>query len=98
MLDDVGRVADHPGNENAPFRKLQRLPELPFVFMPRICRLDRISADVELEQQPSDGLERNVPRVGHVLAAPANMIAHAFRGYALERLIAGLNPHLGPAE
>lgn len=41
VLDNIGGVADHTGNEDLALRKLDLAPDLPLVLMARVTGLDR---------------------------------------------------------
>ena len=60
MLDDIGRVADHPGNELAAGRQFHLFPDAPFMLVARIAHFDAVGAGFYLEHQVDDILERHV--------------------------------------
>src|SRR4051812_23861513 len=63
MLDDVGGVADHAGNQHRILRQLELFPQSPFMLVPRIGELDRVSARAYLQHEVGDILERDVRHV-----------------------------------
>src|SRR5215475_9783248 len=54
MLDDVGRMADHTGNEQLAVRQSHVLPDAPFMLVPGISRLDRIGTGIDAEHEIDD--------------------------------------------
>jgi hypothetical protein len=79
VLDDICTVADKARQKHFVSRKLDRLPDAPFVFMARIGHFQRIGARIHLQNQAHDVLGRNIVGVRPVPASPANMIANALR-------------------
>src|SRR5260370_11538355 len=65
MLDDVGGVADHAGDQNRVLGQLELLPQPPFVLVPRIGELDGIAAGAHLQHQIGDVLEGGIGK-GHM--------------------------------
>ena len=51
MLDHIGGVADHAGNEHLARRQLRGLPHPPFVLVARIGAFDDIGADLHAEDR-----------------------------------------------
>ena len=60
MLDDVGGVADHAGNEHFALGQLGLFPHPPFVLVARIGAFDHQRADIEPQNNVDDVLERHV--------------------------------------
>src|SRR5215472_17747933 len=72
VLDDIGGVADHAGDQNLSGLKLHGLPYAPLVSVAGIGGLERIMAGANLQQQSDNVFERHVERMGSVPAAPAD--------------------------
>jgi hypothetical protein len=97
MLDDVGGVADDPGNEHFAVRQLGVLPHLPLVLVARIRRLDHVGAGAHLEDEIDNVLERDVTHMRPWPAPPAHVIAHAILGDSLERAVQRFDELAEPA-
>src|SRR5687768_12400966 len=54
VLDHVGVMADDAGDEDLAVREWYILPHLPLVVVARVGRLERVSADVDLQDQVQD--------------------------------------------
>ena len=89
MLDQIGRVADHARQDHLAVRQLDVVPQLPFVLVAHVGRLERIALRLDLQHQADDVLERQVVGVRPVPASPAQVIAHAVLRNALQRMIDG---------
>src|SRR4051794_16581864 len=87
MLNHVGRVADDTGNEYLAVRQLDALPDLPFMLVTGIRRLDHIGAGPHLEDEIDDVLERDVAYMRPRPASPAHMVAHAILPDSFERAV-----------
>ena len=96
MFDNVGGVADDSGNQHLAGRELDRSPDHPFVLVARIGGLELIGAHVHLQHEIDDVLHRHVEGMRAVPAAPADVIARAFRRDAPERVVEGVDAHLRP--
>ena len=96
MLDDVGGVADDAGDQLLAGRQLDALPHRPFVLVARIGLLDAVGADLHLQQQIDDVLQRHVEGVRPVPAAPADVIARALLGDAAQRVVERVDAKLRP--
>src|SRR6478735_6638417 len=94
VLDAVGRVRNHAGNEDLALRQLHVLPDRIFVLVPCIRRLDQIALRPYPQHQVDQLVEFDVEGVGAVPAAPAQMIADAVLRQAAERMIERLDPYL----
>ena len=68
-----------PGMSFLPGGSLALLPHRPFVLVARVGLLDAVGADVHLQQQVDDVLQRHVEGVRAVPASPADVIARALR-------------------
>src|SRR6516165_12244205 len=97
MLDDVGGMADHAGDQNLAGRKLHAFPYPPFVGVARIGSLERVVTSAHLQQQADDVLERHVESVRAVPATPTDVIARAFFGNIAQSVVERVNTHLRPA-
>src|SRR5689334_24926920 len=94
VLDAVGRVRNHAGNEDLALRQLHVLPDRIFVLVPCIRRLDQLALRPYPQPQVDQLVEFDVEGVGAVPAAPAQMIADAVLRQAAERMIERLDPYL----
>ena len=61
------------------------------MLVPHIGGLEGIGLRLHLEDQVDDVLERQIMGVRAMPAAPAQVIAHAFRGNAGERVVDGVD-------
>ena len=98
MLDDVGGMADDPGDQHHILRQLHVRPHLPFMLMTRIGPLDHERADLQLEDQVDDAPERNVGGVRPRPAPPAHVIADLLARQVFDRLIENLDVARHPFE
>src|SRR5215472_9593660 len=60
MLDDVARVRDYAGDKNFALGKLHALPQMVFVFVPRICGFETVRAGMNLQHVGKNLVERGV--------------------------------------
>src|SRR5579862_3083719 len=60
MLDNVGGMADHAGDENAVRRQLGGFPYPPFMLVTGVSALNDISADFHAQNEVDDIFERHV--------------------------------------
>src|SRR4029453_5566058 len=74
VLDDIASVTDDAWNKDLACRQLGFFPDLPFVFVSRICGLDRIRAGSHLEHKIDHVLQRKIMRGGSVPASPTHEI------------------------
>src|SRR5262249_61683500 len=74
MFHHVGGVADDTRDEHLARGQLHILPHLPFVLVTRIGALDHVGADVHLEDEVDDVLERYVRGMRSRPASPADLI------------------------
>src|SRR5581483_4450166 len=75
VFDEIAGGIKHAGDQNLAV-KLRALPYLPFVGMPGVGSLERDSADLCLENDIDDVLERNVAMMRAFVVAPAQMDAN----------------------
>src|ERR1700759_3453856 len=47
VLDDIGGVADHAGQDHLVLRQLDILPDLPFMLVANVASLERIGARID---------------------------------------------------
>src|ERR1700692_2145870 len=87
MLHDVGAVADDARSQDLALRQLDVLPDLPFVFMARIGGFDEVGAGTNLENEIDNLPQRDIGRVRSWPASPANVVAHAIFGDALQSMV-----------
>ena len=92
VLDDIGGVADHAGQNHPAVRQFDVLPELPFVFVADIAGLERIGMRIHRQHDIDDVAHRDVGDVGSVPAAPAQMEADAVLRQAADRVVERLDP------
>jgi hypothetical protein len=84
VFDDVCRVAYDAGDKKLALRQFDIAPELIFVLMTNITRLDGIG----LAQHYLDNVtQRNIRRMRPVPAPPADVMANAVFWNTLERVI-----------
>ena len=79
MLDENGGVRNHARYEDFAVRQLNVLPNLPFVFMPRIGGFERIGAGADLQDNVDDILELHVMDTRAHIDAVAGVEADFFR-------------------
>ena len=70
---------------------------MPLVLVPDIGGLDRVGSGIDAQDQVDDVLERGVGHVRHVPAAEADVVADTLHRNALERVVQGVDPQVGPA-
>jgi len=63
MLDHIGDVADHAGDQHLALRQLRASPHLPFMLVARVRGFDHIGAGANLQDEIDDVLERHVARM-----------------------------------
>ena len=85
-----------PGNQRLAGRQLHALPHRPFVLVARIGLLDAVVADLHLQHQVDDVLQRHVEGVRAVPASPADVIARALLGDAAQRVVERVDAKLRP--
>ena len=95
MLDQIGRVADHARQDHLAVRQLDVVPQLPFVLVAHVGRLERIALRLDLQHQVDDVLERQVVGVRAVPGPPAQVIAHAVFRNSLQRMVDGIDAQPG---
>ena len=71
MLQHVGGVADHAGDEDLAVRQLGVLPDLPFVLVAHVAGLDRVGLRLHLEQQVDHVLQRRRRRCAGRASSPS---------------------------
>src|SRR5437870_8992962 len=77
VLDDIGRMGHHAGDEDLPVRQPNLVPDGVFVLMARVRTLDEVGLRLHLEHEVDHVLELDVVGVRPVPASPAQVIAHA---------------------
>ena len=85
-----------PGMSFLPGGSFDVLPHRPFVLVARIGLLDAVGADLHLQQQVDDVLQRHVEGVRAVPASPADVIARALLGNAAQRMVERVDAKLRP--
>ena len=63
MLDDIGLMRDHAGNELAAFRQLHPFPHPPFVLVTRVGHLQEVTAGAHFEDEIGNVFELDIVRV-----------------------------------
>ena len=96
VFDDIGRVRDDAGNEHAAFRELHPLPYPPFVLVTRIGHFQKVAADLHLQDEVDDVLERDIEGMRPVPATPAHVIAGALLRQSPERVVERLDAERRP--
>src|SRR3954467_3134728 len=91
MLDDVGGVTDHAGNQRRILRQLELFPQSPFMLVARIGELDRVSAGAYLQHEVGDILERDVGRVRAGPTSPADMVPDLVARQSLDGMVDDLD-------
>ena len=84
MLHHVGGVTNDSRDQNASRRQLGVFPDLPFVLMPRIGRLDHIGARPHRQDEVDDVPERDVTDMRTGPTSSADVVANAILGDALK--------------
>src|ERR1700694_1380326 len=90
-------MADDAGGQHFAVGQLDILPNLPFVLMPWIRGLDKISAGPYFENEIDDLLQRNVGGVGSGPASPADVITDTIFGNAFESMVQHFDMAAEPA-
>ena len=93
VLDDVGRVADDPRQDQPIVGQFDVLPDLPLVLMPDIAGLERIGLGVDRQHQLDDVPHRDVGRVRPMPAAPAQVEPDAVPRQAPESVVESFHLH-----
>ncbi len=97
VLDDVGGVADHAGQDDLALGQLHVPPHFPLVLVPDVGRLERVGARVDLQHDVNDVGHRDVGSVRAVPAAPAQVEADPLGGQATDRVVKRFDPLPGEA-
>src|SRR3954468_9586715 len=97
MFHNIGGVADDARNQYASGWQLDVLPDLPFMLVPRIGRLDHIGARPHLQDEIDDVPECNVAYMRAGPTAPADVVADALLREALQSRIERLHKFCKPA-
>src|SRR5580692_7934092 len=92
MLDYVGRMAHHARQDGFMRGQLDVAPNVPFVLVADITRLERIGIALNREHKVDDVAHRQIGDVWPVPASPAQMEADAVLGQALDRMVESLDP------
>ena len=85
-----------PGMSFLPGGSFDALPHRPLVLVARVGLLDAVGADLHLQQQVDDVLQRHVEGVRAVPASPADVIARALLGDAAQRMVERVDAKLRP--
>src|SRR5207249_260011 len=78
-------------------RQLDLFPHAPLVLVARVRRLDEIGAGAHAEDQVDDVLQRDVAGMRSGPASPADVVAHAILGDALQGMVERLDVQRDPA-
>src|SRR5512145_707116 len=97
VLDDIGCVADHSGNEYRAIRKPGFSPHAPFVLVARVGRLDQVGAGAHAQDEVDDVLQWYIRSVRARPAAPAYVVADATGRDAFSCTVDRLDLALEPA-
>src|SRR5262245_50715431 len=92
VLDDIGCVAHHAGNENLARRQLDVPPDFVFVFVAHVAGFDQVRLRVNTEHNVDDVAQRKIGGVWPMPATPANVITHAIHRDAFEGVIQNFHP------
>ena len=82
MLDHVGGVADHAGQDQLVVGQFDVVPHTPLVLVADVAGFKRIGLAVDRQHDVDDVAHRDVGGVRAVPAAPAQMEADAVLGQA----------------
>jgi hypothetical protein len=92
MLDAVSLGIDYSDDQRLIVRELHVLPDVPFVFVPRVCRFDIDEFRSRLENQADDVFQRDVFMVGPTVISPTDMVADLCRGDVGKDVVENLDP------
>src|ERR1700728_1117731 len=87
MFDQDGRMRDNAGDQNLAVRQLDVLPDLPFVLMARIGRLEGIGAGADLQNDIDDVFELHVVDARAHIDAVAGVKTDLLRRNVAQRVI-----------
>jgi len=97
MLNDVGDVADHTGDQHLAVQESHVVPDPPFMLVSGIGHLDQVSARVDLEHDV-DQLDRlDIADVGRVEAPPTDVVADPLLRETRNAWLRISDARLGPA-
>src|SRR3984885_3934694 len=97
IFDQVGRVSDDSGQDFLAGGQLNVLPDLPLVLVAGVGGLERVIVAVHREHKIDQVLHWDVGGMRAVPASPTKVEADFVRRQSLDRMIEGVDLHLGVA-
>jgi hypothetical protein len=91
MLDTVSLGIDYSDDQGFIVR-YHILPDVPFMFVPRVCRFDIDEFRSRLQNQADDVFQRDVFMVGPTVISPTDMVADLCRGDVGKDVVENLDP------
>ena len=92
VLDEVAGVAHDARNEDLALWQLHVFPHAPLVVVARIGGLDGVGLGPDRQEQPGQITKRKIVLVRAVVAAPADVKAHALGRDVAQRVVERLDP------
>src|SRR5580658_5782116 len=96
VLYDIRFVCHQPRDHRLACRKLHVFPNLPFVLVLRVRRLDGVLARLHPQHQVDDVSEWEVGAVRAFPTTPANMVSDLLFRYTLQGVVDQFYMRLGP--